>query len=113
MELLENHLPQILEKEKQNHSAIHLYSTGPYWVAFEQSAYLLHRLHSGSETTVLQVSTQAEPVIMASIPAQTLNGYATRHMVKQNAQGLTLLTASSLSVYHYRKWRQEELEDYL
>ena len=41
--LLNDHLCEIMERERANHTSMHLYCTGPYWVAFERSAYQLRR----------------------------------------------------------------------
>ena len=48
--LLNEHLNEIMERERMNHTSIHLYCTGPYWVAFERSAYQLHRAFPDSHT---------------------------------------------------------------
>ena len=39
--LLNEHLNDIMSRERANQNSIHLYCTGPYWVAFECSAYQL------------------------------------------------------------------------
>ena len=36
--LLNEHLNDIMSRERANQNSIHLYCTGPYWVAFECSA---------------------------------------------------------------------------
>ena len=36
--LLNEHLNEIMDRERTNRTSIHLYCTGPYWVAFERSA---------------------------------------------------------------------------
>ena len=41
--LLNEHLSDIMSRERTNTASIHLYCTGPYWVAFEYSAYQLRR----------------------------------------------------------------------
>ena len=38
MNLLREHLTEIMDRERVNRNSIHLYCTGPYWVAFERSA---------------------------------------------------------------------------
>jgi len=44
--LLNEHLGEIMGRERTNQNSIHLYCTGPYWVAFECSAYQLQRGHA-------------------------------------------------------------------
>ena len=48
--LLNDHLGEIMGRERANHTSMHLYCTGPYWVAFERSAYQLRRAFPDSET---------------------------------------------------------------
>ena len=50
--LLNDHLCEIMGRERANHTSMHLYCTGPYWVAFERSAYQLRRAFPDSETTL-------------------------------------------------------------
>ena len=37
MNLLREHLTEIMDRERTNQNSIHLYCTGPYWVAYERS----------------------------------------------------------------------------
>ena len=39
MNLLRDHLTEIMDRERANLNSIHLYCTGSYWVSFERSAY--------------------------------------------------------------------------
>ena len=55
MNLLRERLTEIMDRERANRNSIHLYCTGPYWVAFERSAYQLHRAFPDSETTPLRL----------------------------------------------------------
>ena len=49
--LLNEHLNDIMSRERANQNLIHLYCTGPYWVAFECSAYQLRHVFPDSEIT--------------------------------------------------------------
>ena len=53
--LLNDHLCEIMGRERANHTSMHLYCTGPYWVAFERSAYQLRRAFPDSETTPMRL----------------------------------------------------------
>ena len=53
--LLNEHLSEIMDRERTNRTSIHLYCTGPYWVAFERSAYQLCLTFPDSENTPLPV----------------------------------------------------------
>ena len=55
MSLLRERLTEIMDRERANRNSIHLYCTGPYWVAFERSAYQLHRAFPDSEITPLRL----------------------------------------------------------
>ena len=50
MNLLRDHLTEIMDRERANLNSIHLYCTGSYWVSFERSAYQLRRVFLDSET---------------------------------------------------------------
>ena len=56
MNLLRERLTEIMDRERANRNSIHLYCTGPYWVAFERSAYQLYRAFPDSETTPVRLS---------------------------------------------------------
>ena len=64
MNLLRERLTEIMDRERANRNSIHLYCTGPYWVAFERSAYQLHRAFSDSETTPLRLFAYPFPIVM-------------------------------------------------
>ena len=53
MLLLKERLVEIMDRERANQNSIHLYCTGPYWVAFECSAYQLYRAFPDSELAPL------------------------------------------------------------
>ena len=53
MRLMETRLLDIIRQEHSNRNCIHLYGTGEYWTAFEQSAYLLCRIFPGNAISVI------------------------------------------------------------
>ena len=53
--LLNEHLNDIMNRERANQNSIHLYCTGPYWVAFERSAYQLRRTFPDSEVMPMRL----------------------------------------------------------
>ena len=65
--LLNDHLGEIMGRERANHTSMHLYCTGPYWVAFERSAYQLRRAFPDSETTPMRLLGYPFPVVMVSV----------------------------------------------
>ena len=65
--LLNEHLGEIMGRERTNQNSIHLYCTGPYWVAFECSAYQLRRVFPDSEVTPMRLLGYPFPVVMVSL----------------------------------------------
>lgn len=110
MALLENRLTDILDKERDNRCAVHLYNIGTYWVAFERSAYQLYRLFPRVEPTSLSLTSYPFPFVMASITDRSLHAYACEHIVRRSEAGYVRLTAPDLLLADYRKWHAKEAE---
>ena len=72
MRLMDARLFDIIRQEHKNRNCIHLYGTGEYWAAFEQSAYLLCRIFPENETAVVTHTAYPFPVVMANIPDRAL-----------------------------------------
>ena len=68
MLLLKGHLREIMNRECANQTSIHLYCTGPYWVAFERSR-LYERKHiakqNGADYKLLTVPELSAPAYQA------------------------------------------------
>ena len=62
--LLNEHLNEIMDRERTNRTSIHLYCTGPYWVAFERSAYQLCLTFPDSEITPLRLFAYPFPIVI-------------------------------------------------
>ena len=92
--LLNEHLNDIMNRERANQNSIHLYCTGPYWVAFERSAYQLRHVFPDSEIT----------------PMRSLRSYARRHILRRDDIDYKLLTASQLSHEDYQAWHAGEVK---
>ena len=80
--LLNDHLGEIMGRERANHTSMHLYCTGPYWVAFERSAYQLRRAFPDSETTPMRLLGYPFPVVMVSVTDRSLRSYARKHILR-------------------------------
>ena len=70
--LLNEHLNDIMNRERANQNSIHLYCTGPYWVAFERSAYQLRHVFPDSEITPMRLLGYPFPVVMVSVTDRSL-----------------------------------------
>ena len=92
--LLGNHLKEILKREPDNRAFIHLYCTGPYWVAFEKSAYLLRQISSRTLVTPLSLTTYPFPIVMVSWTDGELRSYTRNHLF--HCEG-------------YKEWHKEEV----
>ena len=96
--LLNEHLSEIMDRERTNRTSIHLYCTGPYWVAFERSAYQLCLTFPDSEITPLRLF------------AYPLRSYARKHILRQDETDYVVLTVPESSLTDYRRWHAGEVE---
>lgn len=110
--LLEKHLKEILSREADNRSLIHLYCTGPYWVAFEKSAYLLHRVSPRAMVTPLSLTTYPFPIVMVSVSDRELRSYTRTHLFQCDGGDYGRLAVSTRTLEGYREWHREEVGDF-
>ena len=110
MLLLKERLVEIMDRERANRNSIRLYCTGPYWVAFERSAYQLHRTFPDSETMPLRLFTYPFPIVMVSVTDRSLRSYARKHILRRDESDYKLLTVPGFSLADYREWHAGEVE---
>ena len=110
MNLLRERLTEIMDRERANRNSIHLYCTGPYWVAFERSAYQLHHAFSDSETTPLRLFAYPFPIVMVSVTDRSLSSYARKHILRRDDKDYKQLTVPVLSLADYHEWHAGEVE---
>ena len=110
MNLLRERLTEIMDRERANQNSIHLYCTGPYWVAFECSAYQLHRTFPDSETMPLRLFAYPFPIVMVSVTDRSLRSYARKHILRRDGSDYKLLTVPGFSLADYREWHAGEVE---
>ena len=110
MNLLRERLTEIMDRERANRNSIHLYCTGLYWVAFERSAYQLHRAFPDSETTPLRLFAYPFPIVMVSVTDRSLRSYARKHILRRDESDYKLLTVPGFSLADYREWHAGEVE---
>lgn len=108
--LLNGHLKAIMNRERANQNSIHLYCTGPYWVAFECSAYQLRRVFPDSEVTPMRLLGYPYPVVMVSVTDRSLRSYARGHILRRDDMDYKLLTVPGLSLADYREWHACEVK---
>ncbi|MFR5374984.1 MAG: hypothetical protein ACLTH5_05940 [Parabacteroides distasonis] len=108
--LLNEHFSEIMSRERTNIASIHLYCTGPYWVAFECSAYQLRRAFPDSEVTPMRLLGYPFPVVMVSVTDRSLRAYARRHILRKDDKDYKQLTVPEFSLADYRGWHKREVE---
>ncbi|WP_455633406.1 hypothetical protein [Parabacteroides sp.] len=108
--LLNERLNEIMDRERTNRTSIHLYCTGPYWVAFEHSAYLLRLTFPDSEITPLRLFAYPFPIVMVSVTDRSLRSYARKHILRRDEADYVMLTVSGLPLSDYREWHAGEVE---
>ena len=110
MNLLRERLTEIMDRERANRNSIHLYCTGPYWVAFERSAYQLYRAFPDSETTPLRLFAYPFPIVMVSVTDRSLRSYTRKHILRRDGSDYKLLTVPGFHLADYREWHAGEVE---
>ena len=108
--LLNEHLSDIMSRERTNTASIHLYCTGPYWVAFERSAYQLRHVFPDSEITPMRLLGYPFPVVMVSVTDRSLRSYARKHILRRDGSDYKLLTVPGFPLADYREWHAGEVE---
>ena len=109
-QLIQNQYKEILAREKNNDKFIHLYDIGAYWVAFERSAYQLHRAFPDSETTPLRLFAYPFPIVMVSVTDRSLRSYTRKHILRRDGSDYKLLTVPGFPLADYREWHAGEVE---
>lgn len=110
MNLLREHLTEIMDRERTNQNSIHLYCTGAYWVAFERSGYQLYRVFADSETLPLRLYAYPFPIVMVSVTDRSLRSYARKHILRRDETDYVVLTVPESSSTDYRRWHAGEVE---
>ena len=110
MALLNEHLGDIMSRERTNTASIHLYCTGPYWVAFECSGYQLRRAFPDSEVTPMRLFGYPFPVVMVSVTDRSLRAYARKHILRRDDKDYKQLTVPGFSLSDYQGWHKREVE---
>ena len=108
--LLNEHLGEIMGRERANQNSIHLYCTGPYWVAFERSAYQLRHVFPDSEITPMRLLGYPFPVVMVSVTDRSLRSYARKHILRRDDKDYKQLTVPGFSLSDYQGWHKREVE---
>ncbi|WP_287619891.1 hypothetical protein [Parabacteroides sp.] len=108
--LLNEHLGDIMGRERANRTSLHLYCTGPYWVAFECSAYQLRRAFPDSEVTPMRLLGYPFPVVMVSVTDRSLRAYARKHILRKDDKDYKQLAVPEFSLADYRGWHKREVE---
>ena len=99
-----------MNRERANQNSIHLYCTGPYWVAFEYSAYQLRRAFPAARLRRCACSATRFPVVMVSVTDRSLRSYARKHILRRDDKDYKQLTVPGFSLSDYQGWHKREVE---
>ena len=90
MNLLREHLMrEIMDRERGTEAQYTCISYGSLLVAFERSAYQLHRAFSdGVETTAAPARLPVPGIVMVSVTDRSLRSYAREHILRRDGVGL-------------------------
>lgn len=113
MRLMDTHLFEIIRKEHRNSNCIHLYGTGEYWAAFEQSAYLLCRVFPKNETAVVTHPAYPFPVVMVTVSDGDLRTYSRSHIFRRDESDYKEFIAPEISPRQYNLWHRNEVQEFL
>ena len=112
MRLMETRLLDIIRQEHSNRNCIHLYGTGEYWTAFEQSAYLLCRIFPGNAISVITHTAYPFPVVMANIPDRALREYSRSHIFRRDEADYKECVAEEITPKQYQIWHRKEVQEF-
>lgn len=109
--LIQNHHAEILGRERNNNKSIHLYNTGTYWIAFEQSACQLNSIFPRCEINLLVIPGHPGYVVMASVPSAQANAYFRTHIARRDELDYKVLTTPPLPAEDYYRWHVQVVEE--
>ncbi len=110
MRLIDEHLPEIVQRESRSEGRIRLYGTGDYWNAFEQSAYLLWQLFPDSELTSVRHRGFPFPVVIASISDIVLQSRVGQNVFLHCRPDYREMFASDVPVRQYASWHRQTVD---
>ena len=111
--LLERDYRTIVRRERENSGQINLYSAGPYWAAFERSAYLLEQLrHDCSEPLVLQPRNIPFPLVMHNIHYSQVEEMCLRASASCRGADFLQFRAGRIDPDSYSRWYNSNVAKY-
>lgn len=106
--LIANHL-SIVAREVTNENAVHLYSFGNWWLAFDRSAFQLSAIFPDAGTTVLNFQGSPSPVLMVSVSDDSLSKIVGKHSARAVSPEHIVLYVNKLNSGEYRLWHSRKL----
>lgn len=108
--LLQGQGQEILRREENNASLMHLYGTGTHWVAFERSACQLSRLCPEAKIIPMRLSGFPFPVVMATFGQAQSEHFI--HGLPEVEEGSDRLSfkMSALPDGEYGVWHNRQVE---
>lgn len=106
--LIANH-SSIVAREVTNENAVHLYSLGNWWLAFDRSAFQLSDIFPDAGTTALNFQDSPSPVLMISVSDDSLSKIVGNHSARAISPEHIVLHIKKLNSGEYRLWRSLKL----
>ena len=108
-ELTPDNYRNLVEAERKNERHINLYSTGYFWIAFEQSAFMLSKLFPKCAVLRANIPGYPVPVVMTMIKDNELRTYTREHIVKKPTPSHCILLTNAYDRSDFALWHRRQL----
>ena len=108
--LINGHLDEIMARERGNTGHAHLYCTGPYWVAFERSAFQLLRAIPDSEVMPMRLLSYPLLVVTATVSDSSLRRYSRKRIIELDNTEFVTIKLPTYTEPAYNEWHAREVE---
>ena len=108
-ELTPDNYRNLVEAERKNERHINLYSSGYFWIAFEQSAYMLNKLVPNCAVLRANIPGYPFPVVMTMIKDNELRSYTREHIVQKPTPSHYILLTTTYDRTSFARWHRRQL----
>ena len=108
-ELTPDNYRNLVEAERDNERHINLYSTGYFWIAFEQSAYMLNKLFPKCAVLRANIPGYPFPVVMTMIKDNELRTYTREHIVQRPTPSHCIILTTPYDSPSFARWHRQQL----
>ena len=102
---------EIVSREKDNRDVIHIYNVGGWWVAFENSAYMLSRMHKCCYPSVLRMPEQSgsQSLIMEGLSEEEMKALCRINVMLHDETDYKAVASERYNASLYAKWKRRYL----